>query len=309
MVSMSTRVLGAFLCVMAAVVVIVGSGRRAVSSVAAQSDVPESAASNSGDVVASPSPDVSPSSDPAILQKTPLSDKRQKLRDQYRGEIEAYRLAEQEYLVAKGQWESVKTLVALETVVQKTKAVQLARCRALEVYLELVQTTLLDTEGVNLAQRSPVSDELTARINDLKAHETKLLATDDRDGVNARSDEFELLTPQLVSSAHKGMALIAVGKLQNVSDLARLLHGDIVEMQKTATVSALRQAERDRANHEIERSQDEITTQMQEINTTLQDAQPKVVTDVIYTRTQQELGPVYANLSQILSFLQESLKY
>lgn len=259
--------------------------------------------------MATPLTQVQPSATPEIGTAVILADVRQALKIQYRGEVESYRTAEQEYIVAKGQWESVQTLANLENAVQKTRQVLAARDRVLLVYLDLVYTTLLDTHGVNLNQREVVAAQLKSSMDQLKAHGEQVQKSIDRDAVNARSDEFELIQIKAVSSAHKGMSLITVGKLQNVADLAKLLHDDVLETQKLATVSGLRQAERDRANQQIVRSQTELTGQLQTINQTLTANQVKDVTPASYSRTVQELGPVYANLSQILSFLKESLTY
>lgn len=242
-----------------------------------------------------------------ISQKEQLTQEIDSLKKLYRDSVESYRLAEQEFVVAKGQYQQLNTLASLENAVQKTKAVLISRNQVLEVYLELVLTTLEDTSGVNLDQQSQVSSQISDTINDLRDYRQSLEESSDRNGVNQRADEFEELSDQVVSVAHKGMALIMIGRVQNVYDLSRLLHQDVKNAQEELELSTLKRQELERANQEIDRNFDQVLDKLILVREHVDDNQEKDVKSNYYERAQELLSPAYSDLTQIVSYLRESV--
>jgi len=93
--------------------------------------------------------------DPAeiIYQKEDFSVEIETTTETYRGQLAEYRQAEQEFVVAKGQYAQVETLSALNALIDATQTVYQKRIQVLETYFTLLQLQLQSVEGVNLVSR------------------------------------------------------------------------------------------------------------------------------------------------------------
>lgn len=230
-----------------------------------------------------------------------------KLRQQLLAEIEAYRRADQQFRIAKQQYENLETLKSLEEAVQATKQAMYERSRVLTTYHELLYFTLLDADGVNFAFKDTQVTALETRIEELRAHTAKVEQATSRDDVNALRDEFASLKPLVEDTSFRTMSLIRIGEMQSVYDKSRIILTDLEESLSDADVSALKKAERERAFAETDRS---LTQLKAEIDTVHQiyATQEDLVRKNIYDRILRELSPIYAKLSQNLSYLAELLR-
>jgi hypothetical protein len=230
-----------------------------------------------------------------------------KLRQQYLGEVEAYRRSEQNFRVLKQQYLNLKTLKSLEDATAGTKAAMYERTRVLTTYTEIIYFTLLDTGGINLVYKNAQITELENRVDDLRAHLEKISASTSRDDVNQLRDDFALLQPELENTAYRSMSLISMGKLQTIYDQALIILKDLDSQLLEATVSAIKKTELERAFFETQRSLNLVKADIDEVDKYYAD-QDELFNKGDYSNILADLGTVYSQLSQNLSYLEELLR-
>lgn len=229
------------------------------------------------------------------------------LKEQYLAEVEAYRRSEQNFRVLKQQYLNLKTLKSLEDATVATKQAMYERSRVLTTHLEILYFTLLDTGGVNLVFKNAQISALEERIEEMRTHTAKIEKSSTRDEVNELRDDFDSIKPRLEDTSYRSMSLISIGRHQTVYDQSRLILKDLNSQILVATMSALKKTELERAFFETDRSLTKVKADIDEINTEYAD-QDKLILKQHYQNVLKDLGTVYAQLSQNLSYLEELLR-
>lgn len=229
------------------------------------------------------------------------------LKEQYLAEVEAYRRSEQNFRVLKQQYLNLKTLKSLEDATVATKQAMHERSRVLTTYLEILYFTLLDTGGINLVSKNVQTSALEERIEEMRTHTAKIEKSFTRDEVNGLRDDFDVIKPRLEDTSYRSMSLISIGRHQTVYDQSRLILKDLNSQLFVATMSALKKTELERAFFETDRSLTGVKADIDKINLKYAD-QDKLILKQYYQSVLKDLGTVYAQLSQNLSYLEELLR-
>lgn len=221
----------------------------------------------------------------------------------YQDQAEQYRTLEREYRIAKAQFFQLNTLQSLEEAVVATRKVMVSRDDVLISYCELLLANLRETEGIEISLKSKSISDLESQIQALKKHQAAAQETKDREGIDARAEEFSQITASLELRAYTALGLISTGRLQTIYDKSNILYGAIKEHHAENPVSALKQEERERAYREVDAT-------LKEVNADLKTVRDKVETEKIEAESYKsvlikDLNKAYAGDSLIIDFLHE----
>lgn len=238
-----------------------------------------------------------------IWQKQRLEEEIRKARQDYSQNLEEYRNQERFYTIAYDQYTSLKTLTSLEDLVIKTKAVALSRDQVLIKYLELLSLNLYASEGVELSVKNQYLQLLEENIDGLKKHSQALAAKNSQSEVQASLDDFKSFT-NLNKISEQILALLAISRLQRIYDLALPLKKDIDQFLGVAESSALSALLR--ASEETDET---LAQAHNNLNLLWEKSKKANSLESIYRNLTKELNPVYINLSQSLTYLEELINF
>jgi len=227
------------------------------------------------------------------------------LRTLYRDQVEVYRNSEKAYSIAKTNFEQVETLAALEEAVKATKLVMMERSRVLITYLELLDSVLIETNGIELDFKNQSHTELTGLINALKIHRDNINLSTNREAMVVLADEFEPINFSYTTSVYKTLSLIRIGKIQEVRDKSEIIKTDIEKRNNAEDVSSVLVSKRKRAYTEIERNFATVNENLVKLNNQFLEAKVDGFTRSFYERILRDLGPIYAQISKSLDHLEE----
>lgn len=238
-----------------------------------------------------------------IWQKQRLEEEIRKARQEYSQNLEEYRNQERFYSIAYDQYTSLKTLTSLEDLVIKTKAVALSRDQVLIKYLELLSLNLYASEGVELSVKNQYLQLLEENIDGLKKHSQALEAKNSQSEVQSSLDDFKSFT-NLNKISEQILALLAISRLQRIYDLALPLKKDIDQFLGVAESSALSALLR--ASEETDKT---LAQAHNNLNLLWEKSKKANSLESIYRNLTKELNPVYINLSQSLTYLDELINF
>lgn len=238
-----------------------------------------------------------------IWQKERLEAEIAQARLDYNQSLEEYRTKERVYTIAYDQYASLKTLATLEDLVVKTKAVALSRDQVLINYFELLKLNLFASEGVELSMKNQYLNLIEDKIGLFKKHHERLQEKNSQSEMQESLEDFAQIT-DLEKISQRVLALLAISRLQRVYDLAIPLKKDIdnfLVIEELSALSALVRAseETDKTLNQAKSNLDLLWEKAQQVNSL----------ETIYRNLTTELNPVYINLSQSLTYLDELLKF
>lgn len=247
-------------------------------------------------------PFVVSAADSPISQKSSIADEIAEVRRTYKGQLAEYRQANDQYVIAKGQFEQLNTLASLEVAVQDFRTVLSLRDQVLLTYLKLIELELLEADGINLEEKDIAVAQTVSLQKDFLAHKDLVDDAIDRVAVNQVADDFELLSPRIESLSGYASTLLRIGKLQTIYDQSVTLV-DATDPRNLTDEPSLKLNEKIRAHNEITGLMDDIDVDLNFIWDEIKDAREKNK----LSSTTKENASVYANLSQVLLFLEEIL--
>ena len=227
------------------------------------------------------------------------------LRILYINQVELYRNSEKAYTIAKINFQQVQTLSALEEAVKATKLVMTERSKVLITYLELLDTVLIETNGIELDLKNQSHTELTGLINAIKIHQDNIIVSNNRESMVLLSDEFEAIEFSFTSSVYKALSLTRIGKIQEVRDKSEIIKADIEDRNNSQDISTSDNSKIKRAYIEIERNFDTVNKNLAELNEKFLEAKKDGYSRSFYEGVLSDLGPVYAQISKSLDHLEE----
>ncbi len=239
----------------------------------------------------------------AIATPIPVGVREKELLQLYQAQVEKYRETERKYKISKAAYFKLNTLQSLEELVVDARTAMELRAQVLITYLELLHEILEQTQGVELARKIDTLQNLENQVVALREHIVKVQATTDRPGIALRADEFEPLGWRIQKVSISTQGFVVIGRLQSVYDRAQSTYGDIRTYHAEATVSALRQSERERAYIEVTAQSDQVNTQLTKVRAAFDEEVQKDIPDTRDVTNQ--LNSVYATTSQLLAFLKE----
>lgn len=238
-----------------------------------------------------------------IWQKERLEAEIAQARQDYNQSLEEYRNKERVYDIAYDQYASLKTLATLEDLVVKTKAVAVSRDQVLINYFELLKLNLFASEGVELSVKNQYLNLIEDKIGLLKKHHERLQEKNSQSEMQESLEDFAQIT-DLEKISQQVLALLAISRLQRVYDLAIPLKKDIDSFLVIEELSALSALVR--ASEETDKTLSQAKSNLKLL---WEKADKDNSLETIYRNLTTELNPVYINLSQSLTYLDELLKF
>ncbi|MFH1958797.1 MAG: hypothetical protein ABIJ22_00485 [Patescibacteria group bacterium] len=258
----------------------------------------------SGQVLAQEEPAIQDSK--MVFETQSFSQDIRQLTLQYRGELEEYRKAEQEYNILKQQYQQLGTLVSLEKAVRATQEAMVVRARVLQTYVRLLRFYLLSQAGIELPQKQVAEQNLLDTLSKIEQHQQELIEPLDKLQMRQVVFDFQELSMVIEESVYRVFSLLAVGKLQTVHDKAIVLKEDMKDQLATAG-GALKLAERQRSFDETDRVLNSLKSSFDKAEAVFVDSH-RISYKGVYKSNNNQLSLIYSSLSKALVFLGELLK-
>lgn len=241
-----------------------------------------------------------------IWQKERLDEEIAVVKSTYQSQLENYLYQEKLYKIAYDQYKQLQTLVSIEDLTQKAKNLGLSRDEVLISYLDLLRLNLIATEGIELSLKSKHLSQLESTIVYLKEHQENLRNLNERDQVSISLAAFANDQKNLNKQAKEILVLLAIGNLQMVYDKSTVLKKDIdvyLEKQETLELPNI-----SRASDETNRSLNSAKLKLDAFwSETLDRSGSNWYLSKFYDDLPRTLNPIYVNLSQSISYLNELL--
>jgi hypothetical protein len=237
-----------------------------------------------------------------ISQKASIADEIAEVNRTYKGQLAEYRQANDQYVIAKGQFEQLNTLSSLEVAVQGFRKVLSLRDQVLLTYLKLIELELIEADGINLEEKDIALEETRDLQRDFLAHKDLVDNAIDRVAVNRVADDFELLNPRIVSLSNYASTLLKIGKMQTIFDQSLTLV-EATDPRNLTDEPSLKLNEKIRAHNEITNLIDQIDTDLIYVWDEIKIAREKNK----HSENTKVNASIYAGLSQVLVFLEEIL--
>lgn len=164
-----------------------------------------------------------------IFEKEELQDDIAEVRRSLNGQLAEYRLAEQDFIIKKGQFEQLNTLSSLEAAVQSTREVMAKRAQVLQSYLTLLRLEVLNSSGLRLEYREFALDQNEQLELELEDHLSQLEASVDRDSIRITTGNFELLAPKIQEHIGFTRQILQLARYQSVFDATEALVNRILD--------------------------------------------------------------------------------
>lgn len=241
-----------------------------------------------------------------IWQRERLDDEIATVKNTYQSQLENYLYYDKLYRIAFDQNQQLQTLVSIEDVTQKGKNLGIYRDDVLISYLNLLRLELISTEGVELSLKESYISRLESTIEYLKKHQENLKNLYDRDEVAASLATFSADQGGVGNLSNEILVLLSVGNLQAVYDKSSVLKRDIdFFLEKNGDLET---PEIERASFETGRSLDSAKLKLDSFwNDVIKRGQGNWYLAKIYDDLPKTMNPIYVNLSQSISYLNELL--
>ena len=200
----------------------------------------------------------------------------------------------------------MQTLVSIEDLTQKAKTLGLSRDEVLISYLDLLRLNLIATEGIELSLKSKYLSQLESTIVYLKEHQENLKNLNEREPVSLSLSTFANDQKNLNKQAKEVLVLLAIGNLQMIYDKSVVLKKDIdvyLGDQGTLELPTISRAS-DETNRSLSSAKLKLDAFWAE---TLKRNESNWYLSKFYDDLPRTLNPIYVNLSQSISYLNELL--
>lgn len=241
-----------------------------------------------------------------IWQRERLDQEIATVKATYQSQLETYLYQDKLYRIAYDQWLQLQTLVSIEDLTQKAKKLGLYRDDVLMSYLDLLRLNLVATEGIELALKTKYLTKLEATIAYIKNHQENLNNLNDRDQVSLSLTTFTNDQKSVGKLANEVLVLLSVGNLQMIYDKSIVVKKDIdIYLTDKGTLAL---PEIDRASFETNRSLESAKLKLDAFWVDIIDrGEGGWYLAKFYDDLPRTLNPIYVNLSQSISYLNELL--
>lgn len=246
-----------------------------------------------------------PSAD-MVVQQESLEKEIEEVNASYRGQLETYRRLEKEYQIALDQYQKHQTLISIEEAVKATKKAMQSRNEVLTTYLTLLKLELLDAKGIEVSQKSVTLSRIDSHLAELKTQKTFIDEMSERIHINKAHDDFIEFGKTIKQISEEAQILLAVGKLQSVYDKAIVLQKDISALVNP-DLEVVNRAAKTRALNETDMVMNKSYTELQNYWNDIGSRREKQNVYSLYNNHTKVLNPIYADLSQVISYFNEFL--
>ena len=242
-----------------------------------------------------------------VWTKERLDEEIEILNEEYRANLEDYRNKEKLYQISYDQHQTLQTLATIEDLIQKAKVLGLSRDEVILDYLELLKFNLISTEGIELSLKDLYLERIEIVLEYITAHRDELTTLTEREDIQRSLADFTNTHKNMPNFTNGVLVLLSTGNLQMIFDKSVVLKKDIdvfledQDLMKKATVIRA-SSETDKA---IEISQVMLDEWWQDIVSKTDNSRSL---STVYKNLNQELDPIYVNISKLLSYLGELIK-
>jgi hypothetical protein len=240
---------------------------------------------------------------PAIVSQDSLARDLAEVQRTYRGQLEEYRLANQQFVVAQQEASQLGTLSSLESAVKATQKVMIIRDQVLSdqvliTYVKMLELELRQAGGVKPSAKDQTLLVLEETTKALTRHLESTKSSVDRQAIAARADDFEALVPLYTFGVDFTRQLLVLAKL-------RTSYNDAVSIFTTLStqemeLSSLARDERERALDEINLSLADIDSQLDLVDLEMDESLDKAKVS-----KSKLLDEIFVKLVQVGNYLDE----
>lgn len=241
-----------------------------------------------------------------IWQRERLDEEIATVKATYQSQLEDYLYQDKLYRIAYDQHQQLQTLVSIEDLVQKAKNLGMKRDEVLSSYLNLLRLKLIATEGIELSLKTKYIGQLESTIAYLQAHQDILKDLHNRDQVTSSLATFTNDQGGVGNLANEVLVLLSIGNLQMIYDKSIVLKKDIdLYLDERGTLDL---PNIDRASKETNLSLDSAKLKLDAFwADILEQRGGNWYLAKFYEDLPRTLNPIYVNLSQSISYLNELL--
>ncbi len=224
------------------------------------------------------------------------------LREQYRTQLNNYRVDERNFTIARDQYYQLQTLRSLEDAVKATQKVLLSRDDVLITYLKMLRMTFSQTNGIQLQLKNDQLKNIDNLLVLLNKHSEETGHAVTKDQISGSVLSFSYISSLMQNTSSQVFLIMSYGKVQALFDKTVVIRNEVkshVEQQQT---DALKLSEKQRAFSQIDQTVDDADIQLKNVLSSLTTPQK-------YGGTQpaEGLNLAYAAVSRTLTYLQEVL--
>lgn len=252
--------------------------------------------------------DTEPLKTDVIWQRERLDAEIAELKRSYQGQLEEYLYKDKLFRIAYDQHKQLQTLASIEDMVNKGRELGLIRGQVLLSYFGLLRLKLIATEGIEIALKEHYLGRLEATLAYITDHQQLLTVASDRDRLSQALTQFSIDQRRVGDLANEVLVLLSVGNLQMIHDksivLKRDIDGYLIDQDK------VEQANVERASSETSRSLTAAKMKLDALwGDILRRGSDNFNLSRIYGDLPRTLNPIYVNLSQSISYLEELLSF
>ncbi|MEO8581206.1 MAG: hypothetical protein ABI425_01355 [Patescibacteria group bacterium] len=229
------------------------------------------------------------------------------LQQTYFAQLEEYRNQEQKYLVAKNQYHQLNTLASQEVAVAETRQLLSLRANVFLTYIEILDELLNQGKGIPLENKNPERVFLSLLTDKVQIHKSAVESAQNRFAIDQESINFAPTYKLLESHTYYILSLIKLGDMQVAYDKLLIARDVVKSYVQDQTLSTAVRAEKDRGFDEIERNIKVMDKTFTPIKTKVYSSSENKNLSA-YSQLSSELSPVYAQINQVIQFLEEVRK-
>lgn len=150
-----------------------------------------------------------------------------------------YRLADNNYVVAKNEYLTYGTLTSKQKALDATKSMLIARADVVRTYLLALSQTLLETKGVPAIDRDPITTTINTQVTWTEEQKSSIPSAGTLDDLVKISQKFEDKYPELEITFYTALTYILAGReqtlWQNSTALANSVKAAVLGLNPTTT--------------------------------------------------------------------------
>jgi hypothetical protein len=255
-----------------------------------------------GDQAAVAAPVVGITASDSSLLIDPTNPRAGSLAKNYLDTVEAYRQAQKQFELARDQYYQLNTLTAQDEALRRAREMMVAQAQMTAAYFTYLQAIVERTNGINLTDKQPLIENLTAWQVALKDYQDEVPNQVSRVTVDQQIQKFNNWKSNLSKLGTQSITLIKIGEQQTALDTASLLAAD---MQTWINVENFTNVTKDKK----QRGLDEVNNLLQQTRINLAQLRARYATITAgtsgYDDLQKDFDTSYVLLRQISAFLRE----
>ncbi|HSW89907.1 MAG TPA: hypothetical protein VLH19_03465 [Patescibacteria group bacterium] len=225
----------------------------------------------------------------------------------YRGLLDDYRKAQDQFIVSAGQYYNLQTLAAQEDAVRALRSVMLTRDDVVIAYFDLLELEINTVPGIELSRKGQLTSQIDIQKDQLKSHRARVEITTDRINLNLEASGFSQLEAQLEATSDRSLSLLKIAGIQAALDQLVLTKSQLDSFVASAPISETVRGEKQRGLDEMGRSVESIKLVISKALTRY-DESLRSISNPGFSEVRSILNPGFATLTQAVQFAREIIQ-